>query len=72
MRALRLDFVNEPELLNRISMVEKPMLAIPNADALIIVTEWKAFRSPDFDLLLQKLSYVPSQKRLWSKVLATS
>jgi len=55
MRALRLDFVNEPELLNRISMVEKPMLAIPNADALIIVTEWKAFRSPDFDLLKQQL-----------------
>ena len=55
MRALRLDFVNEPELLNHISMVEKPMLAIPDADALIIVTEWKAFRSPDFDLLKKQL-----------------
>jgi UDPglucose 6-dehydrogenase len=55
MRALRLDFANEPELLNRITMVEKPMLAIPDADALIIVTEWKAFRSPDFDLLKQQL-----------------
>ncbi len=55
LRALRLDFANEPELLNRITIVEKPMLAIPDADALIIVTEWKAFRSPDFDLLKQQL-----------------
>jgi UDPglucose 6-dehydrogenase len=55
MRSLRLDFVDAPELLNRITMVEKPMLAIPDADALIIVTEWKAFRSPDFELLKQQL-----------------
>lgn len=27
-----------------------------NADALIIVTEWKEFRSPDFALLMQKLN----------------
>jgi UDPglucose 6-dehydrogenase len=55
MRSLRLDFVDAPELLNRITMVEKPMLATSGADALIIVTEWKAFRSPDFDLLKQQL-----------------
>ncbi len=55
MRSLRLDFVDAPELLNRITMVEKPMLAVSGADALIIVTEWKAFRSPDFDLLKQQL-----------------
>ncbi len=29
---------------------------LEGADALIIVTEWSAFRSPDFDLLLKKLS----------------
>jgi UDPglucose 6-dehydrogenase len=55
LRALKLDFAKELELLNRITIVEKPMLAIPDADALIIVTEWKAFRSPDFDLLKQQL-----------------
>lgn len=55
MHALRIDFADAPELLNRISFVEKPMLAIPDADALIIVTEWKAFRSPDFDLLKEQL-----------------
>ncbi|MGF6113458.1 UDP-glucose dehydrogenase family protein [Pseudomonas frederiksbergensis] len=29
--------------------------ALKNADALIIVTEWQAFRAPDFDLLSQRL-----------------
>lgn len=28
---------------------ESPMAALRNADALVIVTEWKEFRSPDFD-----------------------
>jgi UDPglucose 6-dehydrogenase len=55
MHALRIDFADAPELLNQISLVETPMLAVPDADALIIVTEWKAFRSPDFDLLKQQL-----------------
>ena len=29
--------------------------ALKNADALIIVTEWKEFRSPDFDLIKSTL-----------------
>jgi UDPglucose 6-dehydrogenase len=29
--------------------------ALKNADALIIVTEWQAFRAPDFDLISQRL-----------------
>lgn len=32
----------------RLSYTESPMAALANADALIIVTEWKAFLSPDF------------------------
>ena len=28
---------------------------LKQADALVIVTEWKAFRSPDFELLKQEL-----------------
>jgi len=30
-------------------MVESQKLALEGADALIIITEWKEFRSPDFD-----------------------
>ena len=36
-------------------MVADPMAALDDCDALVIVTEWKAFRSPDFDLLKAKL-----------------
>jgi UDPglucose 6-dehydrogenase len=38
-------FGNEP----RLSYAENPMAALQGADALVIVTEWKEFRSPDFD-----------------------
>ena len=54
-RSLKLDFADQPELLTRITTVDKPNDALDGADALVIVTEWKAFRSPDFDLLKQKL-----------------
>jgi UDPglucose 6-dehydrogenase len=37
-------FGNDP----RLRYSESPMAALVNADALIIVTEWKAFLSPDF------------------------
>jgi UDPglucose 6-dehydrogenase len=32
-----------------VSFAEKAMDAVQGADALVIMTEWKAFRSPDFD-----------------------
>ena len=50
-----LDFAGNPEGRKRVSMVDQPMDALDGCDALVIVTEWKAFRSPDFDLLKQKL-----------------
>jgi UDPglucose 6-dehydrogenase len=49
------DFANNAEGRKRVSMVDQPMDALDGCDALVIVTEWKAFRSPDFDLLKQKL-----------------
>ncbi|QWD90297.1 UDP-glucose/GDP-mannose dehydrogenase family protein [Polynucleobacter sp. MWH-Braz-FAM2G] len=54
--ALELDFKDNPEGLEQVSMVDDPMSALTDADALVIVTEWKAFRSPDFDVLMQKLT----------------
>ena len=53
--ALEVDFKNNPQDLNHVTMVDNPMNALDGADALVIVTEWKAFRSPDFDAVLQKL-----------------
>ena len=32
-----------------LTLVENPMAALQGADALLIVTEWKTFRSPNFD-----------------------
>lgn len=48
-RVLSLDFVDAPDLLSRIRFASSPMDALSGADALVIVTEWKAFRSPDFE-----------------------
>ena len=49
------DFASNAEGRIRVSMADQPMDALDGCDALVIVTEWKAFRSPDFDLLKQKL-----------------
>jgi UDPglucose 6-dehydrogenase len=54
---LESDFKSNPEGLKRVSMVDSPMAALDGCDALVIVTEWKAFRSPDFDQVLQKLKH---------------
>jgi len=35
----------------RLQYAESPMGALDKADALVIVTEWKEFRSPDFDAI---------------------
>ena len=52
---LDLDFKGNPDGLKKVSMVNDPMMALDGCDALVIVTEWKAFRSPDFDVVKQKL-----------------
>ena len=51
-RVLKLDFADAPALLERITFSAKdPMEALAGADALIIVTEWKAYRSPNLERL---------------------
>jgi UDPglucose 6-dehydrogenase len=47
-RVFALDFADQPDALSRISYVDEPRKALIGADALVIVTEWKAFKSPDF------------------------
>jgi UDPglucose 6-dehydrogenase len=44
-------FPNEP----RLTFAENQTGALEGADALIIVTEWREFRSPDFDNIKAKL-----------------
>jgi len=44
-------FGDEP----RMKYADRPMQALEDADALIIVTEWKEFRSPDFEVIKSKL-----------------
>ena len=47
-RALALDFANDAAAFGRIRFCDTSIDALTQADALVIVTEWKAFRSPDF------------------------
>jgi UDPglucose 6-dehydrogenase len=39
-----------------LELCEKPEDALDGADALVVVTEWNLFRSPDFDLIRSKLA----------------
>ncbi|MDM0114272.1 UDP-glucose/GDP-mannose dehydrogenase family protein [Variovorax sp. J22R133] len=50
-RVLAADFADAPALLDQISFAANPMDALSQADALVIVTEWKAYRSPSLDKL---------------------
>ena len=54
-RVLALDFADSPELLRGLRFAASPMDALEGADALAIVTEWKAFRSPDFAQVKKQL-----------------
>jgi UDPglucose 6-dehydrogenase len=57
-RALALDFAADSAAAGRIRFCDNPTDALKDADALVIVTEWKAFRSPDF-VALKKLLKAP-------------
>jgi UDPglucose 6-dehydrogenase len=54
-RVLALDLSDEH--LARVEFKDAPMAALDGASALIIVTEWKAFRSPDFDRIKARLAH---------------
>jgi UDPglucose 6-dehydrogenase len=54
-RVLAMDLGEEK--LSRIEFKDAPMDALAGAEALIIVTEWKAFRSPDFEQIKARLKH---------------
>jgi UDPglucose 6-dehydrogenase len=54
-RVLELDFNDSPDIFARIRFADSPTDALDGAEALVIVTEWKAFRSPDFAVVKAKL-----------------
>ena len=47
----------DDNLLDSIEFTKGRYDAIDGADALILITEWKEFRNPDFDLLAEKLNH---------------
>jgi UDPglucose 6-dehydrogenase len=53
-RVLALDLT--PEQLAKVRFDAAPMDCVAGADALVIITEWKAFRSPDFDQIKARLT----------------
>jgi UDPglucose 6-dehydrogenase len=54
-RVFALDLAERPEDMKRLSFVRTQKDALPGADALVIVTEWKEFKSPDFSHLRSEL-----------------
>ena len=54
--AFELDLADLPAEQRGLSYSDAPMSAVEGADALIIMTEWKAFKSPDFGALKAALA----------------
>jgi UDPglucose 6-dehydrogenase len=53
--ALKADLADQHSLLDHLQIVDKPLDALEGADALVIVTEWKAYRSPNLTALKRLL-----------------
>ncbi len=54
-RVLPTDLADKPALLDRLRYADAPMQAVQGADALVVMTDWKAFKSPNFEALKQAL-----------------
>jgi UDPglucose 6-dehydrogenase len=54
-RVLALDLQGQPDAQARLTYANDHTEALDQADALVIVTEWKAFKSPDFDGMKRRL-----------------
>ncbi len=51
------DLADIPDGLSRLKLVGDAMSALDGADALLVVTEWKLFHNPDFELIRQALRH---------------
>jgi UDPglucose 6-dehydrogenase len=51
MRALRADCADNPAWMDRFELAPDDMQALDGADALMVLTEWKIFHNPDFELM---------------------
>jgi UDPglucose 6-dehydrogenase len=56
-RTFAVDLRGDDDALARLSLVDDQMEAARGADALVVLTEWKAFKSPDFDGLTRVLKH---------------
>jgi UDPglucose 6-dehydrogenase len=54
-RVLAVDLEDTPDLLRNITFVAKPLDAAQGADALIVLTEWKNYKSPNLRALKEAL-----------------
>jgi UDPglucose 6-dehydrogenase len=55
-KALKAELDASFDLISNIEFIPHQYEALENTDALIIVTEWKEFKSPDFQLIFETLS----------------
>ncbi|SAK46808.1 UDP-glucose 6-dehydrogenase 2 [Caballeronia calidae] len=54
-RVFALDLQGQPDARTRLAYAANHKEALDGADALVIVTEWKLFKSPDFDTIRRRL-----------------
>ncbi len=54
-RVLPEDLRERPALLERLRFADSPMQAVQGADALVVMTDWKTFKSPNFQALKDAL-----------------
>jgi UDPglucose 6-dehydrogenase len=68
MKALKADCADDSQLLNRFSIVPHDMDALKDADALLVLTEWKNFHNPDFQTMksLMRHAYILDGRNLYN------
>ena len=68
MLALKIDCIDNPTLLNNLTLAPHDMDALQNADALMVLTEWKNFHNPDFQAmkLAMRTPYILDGRNLYN------